>query len=144
MSDAIVSAWTSLSESEKSKYDTTSKSAKSEADAAYSEWYKALSKDNIASIENATGVKVRSPGGKRASKARSIEAEKAAGAPPRPLTGYFLFQKELRAKKEDDGTSITDFAKKSGAAWKSLSESEKKVSLSFYTDIMGLKSRDKC
>jgi hypothetical protein len=88
-----------------------------------------LSKEDIKAIEKFTGIGVRVPGGKGASRKRIKEEEKGQGAPERPLTGFFLYMKELRGKGEDKEMSAQEFVKQSAERWRAMSQDDKQVSL---------------
>lgn len=122
-------AWNDLTEISKEEYTKQAKDLKSAYDKEYKNFLEGLSPDSIKAIEEATGKKLRIPGGK---KARSKELSRASGSPGKPLTAFFEFMREFREKEgggEGAGKEkVTDVAKRAGEKWNNMSEGEKQVS----------------
>lgn len=121
-------AWNELTETAKEEYTKQAKDLKSAYDKEYRSFLEGLSDESIQAIENATGKKLRIPGGK---KARKQELSRASGSPGKPLTAFFEFMKDFR-EKEDVGDlqgreKATVVSKRAGEKWNSMSDSDKQV-----------------
>jgi hypothetical protein len=121
-------AWNDLAEASKDEYTKQAKDLKTTYDKEYKNFLEGLSPESIKAIEAATGKKLRIPGGK---KARSKELSRASGSPGKPLTAFFEFMRDFRAKEGGEGEGkekVTAVAKRAGEKWNSMSEGEKQVS----------------
>jgi hypothetical protein len=122
-------AWNDLAEASKDEYTKQAKDLKTTYDKEYKNFLEGLSPESIKAIEAATGKKLRIPGGK---KARNQELSRASGSPGKPLTAFFEFMRDFRAKEGGEGEGkekVTAVAKRAGEKWNSMSEGEKQVSL---------------
>ncbi len=55
------------------------------------------------------------------------KAPKDPNAPKRPMSAYFLWMNENRARLSAGGSSVTEVAKLGGAEWRAMSDTDKAV-----------------
>merc|ERR1712046_74680 len=87
--------------------------------------YEALAEKDKKRYAEEMASYVPPPEGELESKKKG-RAKKDPNAPKRALSAYFIYANEKRADYAKDGKSVTEVAKMLGAAWKELSDTEKK------------------
>ncbi|WVF71356.1 hypothetical protein IAT40_006160 [Kwoniella sp. CBS 6097] len=129
LAQAAGKAWSEITSSDKSSFETEASSLRKAYESAYKTFYDATSPETRQAIYEATGKEVKPPGGKKAYK-KSIADR--AGNPGKPLTPYFAFAKEVRDNDSiptpsglNNQEKLLHQARETGKLWKEMGEAEK-------------------